>query len=377
MLEADTPDAAPALRGPFDVRNAALAVLAALAGVATLKLAAEVLIPITLSVSLSYVLMPLVLGMKRYLRLPEPLGAALALSLVVALFAFTAAALQPRAANLLDTIPKATQRLGRLLHSTALDKTSAIRKLTTAADALERAATSGGTPPGEPPASAPVPNLRDHLLSATGATLKGVGEAVVVLALSYFLLISGHAFKRKLVRISGESLRQKKVTVQILDEIDQQIQRYLLIQLGTSAMVGVGTGLAFALIGLDNAMFWGVAAAVLHLVPYIGSTFVVALSAMFAYLQFNSLQTALLVGGAALAIAGVIGLGVVPWLTERVGRINAVATFVTLLVWDWLWGVPGLLLGIPIMMAAMAVCERVDNLHTFAELLRAEPRRSA
>src|SRR3546814_8075464 len=76
---------------------------------------------------------------------------------------------------------------------------------------------------------------------------------------------------------------------------------------------------------------------------------------MFAYLQFNSVEITLVVAGGALAIAGLIGLGIVPWLTERVGRINAVATFITLLVWDWLWGVPGLLLGLPIMMAVMAV----------------------
>src|SRR3546814_4506897 len=99
-----------------------------------------------------------------------------------------------------------------------------------------------------------------------------------------------------------------------------------------------------------------------------------ALPILFAYLQFNSVEITLVVAGGALAIAGLIGLGIVPWLTERVGRINAVATFITLLVWDWLWGVPGLLLGIPIMMAVMAVCERVDSLRPFAELLGADKR---
>src|SRR3546814_5199466 len=86
------------------------------------------------------------------------------------------------------------------------------------------------------------------LWSAAGATLRGIGQTVIVCALTYFLLVSGHSFKRKLVRISGESLHEKKVTVQILEEIDAQIQRYLLIQLGTSALVGVGTGLLFAII---------------------------------------------------------------------------------------------------------------------------------
>nr|WP_277817129.1 AI-2E family transporter [Solimonas terrae] len=344
-----------------------------MACVAALKLAADVLVPITLSMSLSYVLMPLVSTLRRRLRIPEALGAGLALVLVVSIIGFGAVELQPRVSAILDTIPTATQRLGRLLHSTALDKTGAIRKLTSAADALQRAASSA--PAHDVPSSSAVPSLKDHLWSATGATLKGLGEAVVVLALSYFLLVSGHSFKRKLVRISGATLSEKKLTVQILDEIDLQMQRYLLIQLGTSALVGIGTGLFFAVIGLDNAVFWGVAAAILHLVPYIGATFVVALSAMFAYLQFGDVQSTLLVAGGALAIAGVIGLGVVPWLTERVGRINAVATFVTLLLWDWLWGVPGLLLGIPIMMVVMAVCERIDSLRAVAELLGVDAER--
>ncbi|WP_043113691.1 AI-2E family transporter [Solimonas soli] len=356
-----------------DVRSMSLAVLAVLGVVAALKLAAEVLIPITLSISLSYALMPLVSAMKRRLRIPEAIGAALSLAFLVALIAFTVAMLQTRATGLLDTIPQATQRIGRLLHNTALDRTSAIRKLTAAAEALERAA--GSALPAAPAANAPPPpNLRSHVLSATGATLKALGETTVVLALSYFLLISGHSFKRKLVRISGTSLREKKLTVQILDEIDQQIQRYLLIQLGTSALVGVATGLIFAIVGLDNAVLWGVAAGILHLVPYIGSTFVVLLSAMFAYLQFNSAQLAAVVGGSALAVAGLVGLGMVPWLTERVGRINAVATFITLLFWNWLWGIPGLLLGIPVMMAIMAICERVSGLESLAELLGADSR---
>jgi predicted PurR-regulated permease PerM len=363
------------MQGPrpsVDLRSTALGVLAVLAVIAALKLAADVLVPIVLSVSLSYLLMPPVVGMRRRLGIPEAVGALVALSLLIAAVGFGAVALQPHASDMLENVPKAMQQLGNLLHSTALDKAGAVRKLTAAANALEQAASNGELPGSDIPADLPMPSLKAHLWSAAGSTAKGLGQTVVVFALSYFLIVSGHSFKRKLVRISGRRLHEKKLTVQILDEIDLQMQRYLRIQLGTSMLVGVGTGAAFAAIGLSNAVLWGVAAAVLHLVPYIGSTFVVASSAMFAYLQFNDVQSALLVAASALAIAGAVGLGIVPWLTERVGRINAVATFVTLLFWDWLWGVPGLLLGIPIMMAVMAICERTAGLESFAELLRSD-----
>jgi predicted PurR-regulated permease PerM len=272
---------------------------------------------------------------------------------------------------MLDQLPAATRNFERTLKRTTLDKTSAIQKLTAAATAIESAA-AGGTPAGDaavkPPPSS-LPNLRDYLWTGTSAAAVALGQAVIILALSYFLLISDHAFKRKLMRITGSSLHKRKITVKILAEIDEQIQRYLLIQLLLSIVVGVLTGGFLAIIGLENAIFWGVAAGFLHFIPYIGPTFAIFLIAAFAFLQFDSLSSVFVAAGGSLLIVGVIGLGVLPWITGRTARISAISTFVGLLVWDWLWGVPGLLLGIPIMMAAMAVCERVEGLRPIAELM--------
>jgi len=371
----EPPTQMPDARWPLDVRSTSMAVIAFVAVIYLLQWAHAVFIPIVLAISLSYALTPFVNTLKRRLRVPEPAGAALALLVLVATVAYAAAALQPQAAALLDSVPQATQKLGKVLHRTSLDRTSAFRRLTVAADEIGKATHPEARPsqqmsPGTTAIIGASPDkLREYLWNGAGAVLTGFGQAVVVLALSYFLLISGHSFKRRLVKISGSTLSEKKLTVQILDEIDNQIQRYIMIQVGTSALVGVLTGLAFSAIGVSSAFFWGVAAGVLHLVPYIGTALVVAVSSVFAYLQFDEIHSVLLVAGATLAIAGVVGFGLVPWLTERVGRINAVATFLALIIWEWLWGVPGLLLGIPIMMAVMAVCERIERLQPFAELL--------
>lgn len=366
----------PLLRWPVDVRGPALAIIAFVASVYLLHWAKSVFIPLVLAISLSYALTPFVNLLKKRLQLPPPMGAALALLLLVATVAYLGAALQPQAANLLDSLPPATKKLESLLHRTSLDRTSAFRKITIAADEFGKAThpdaqkLSQQNSPGTNGIIGASPDkLREVLWNGAGAVLTGFGQAVVVLALSYFLLISGHSFKRRLVKISGNTLSEKKLTVQILDEIDTQIQRYIVIQVGSSALVGVLTGLAFWLIGVDSAFFWGVAAGVLHLVPYIGTALVVLVSSVFAYLQFSELHTVLLVDAATLSIAGLVGFGMVPWLTEKVGRINAVATFVALIAWEWLWGIPGLLLGIPIMMAVMAVCERIERLQPLAELL--------
>ncbi|HVE51677.1 MAG TPA: AI-2E family transporter, partial [Casimicrobiaceae bacterium] len=96
---------------------------------------------------------------------------------------------------------------------------------------------------------------------------------------------------------------------------------------------------------------------------------------LVAYAQFDTLQPVVLVIGSNLVIVGVIGLLLVPWLTQRVGRLNAVTVFVALLVWGWLWGIWGLLLGIPIVMAINAVCERIEELQPISEFLGYAPRR--
>jgi len=159
------------------------------------------------------------------------------------------------------------------------------------------------------------------------------------------------------------------VTLQALHEITGQIQRYLQVQLLTSALVGVLTWLALLAIGLENAAVWGIAAFVLNFVPYVGSLITAAATALVGFLQFGTLNMALVVGGASLFIHTIVGNLITPWLTSRASRLSPVAVFVGLLAWGWLWGVWGLLLGIPIMMMVKSVCDRVDDLKPLGEFL--------
>ena len=164
--------------------------------------------------------------------------------------------------------------------------------------------------------------------------------------------------------------------MQILDEIDLQIQRYLLVQVVSSALLALVLWVGFAWIGLENAPFWACFGGVLHLVPYAGPTVLVLITALVAYVQFDTLQPVVMVVGITLVLVGVIGFLLVPWLTQRIGGINAVIVFVALLFWGWLWGVWGLLLGVPIVMAIKAVCERVEELQPISKFLGYEERRS-
>ena len=125
--------------------------------------------------------------------------------------------------------------------------------------------------------------------------------------------------------------------------------------------------------GLEDAVVWGCVGGLLHLVPYVGPTAFVAVTALVAFVQFDSVRQVVIVVASVLCSIGVVGLLLVPWLTQKIGKIKAVVVFVALLVWGWLWGIWGLLLGVPIVMAINAVCERVDELQPISEFLTYQP----
>jgi predicted PurR-regulated permease PerM len=212
-------------------------------------------------------------------------------------------------------------------------------------------------------------NIRDYLWSSTVGLVGMVGQALVVLFITFFLLASGDRFRRKMVKIAGPTFSKKKVTIQVLDEITGQIQRYLMVQVFTSVLVGLTTWGALLWFGLEQAAVWGIVAAVLNLVPYLGSAVTAGGLAMVGFLQFGTVAMALQLGGVSLLIHTLFGNLLTPWLTGRASRMNPVAVFAGVLAWGWLWGVWGLLLGPPLLMAVKAVCDRVDDLKPIGELL--------
>ena len=373
-------------------RSNAIVVLALIAVVVFLHWAQAVVIPIVFSVFLSYALTPIVNWLPRKAKLPKAVGAAATLAIILGAVGWGLNSLQPEALDVLDIVPRATQKFSVAIRGNPREPASAVEKMKKAATEIENAANtattattnpsttttkiSSATPPPRPAPDTPTFKVRDYVLMGTASFIAGMGQLVVVVALVYFLLVAGDSFRRTLIRISGDSLTKKKITVQILDEIDMQIQRYLLVQIVSSALLALVTWLAFAWIGLNNALFWACFGGVLHLIPYAGPTALVVITALVAYVQFDTLQPVVVVIGVTLGLVGAIGLLLVPWLTQRVGRINAVVVFVALLFWGWLWGVWGLLLGVPIVMAIKAVCERVEQLRPISEFLGYEERKT-
>ncbi|MEZ0309920.1 MAG: AI-2E family transporter [Ramlibacter sp.] len=373
---AETPDgpARVLLHMPVDVRSMALVVITVIAVLAVLHWASPFFIPLMLSLMFSYALTPLV-DLLEAKGIRRGISAAVLILGILGAMGAAAYSFSDDASQLVNSLPEAAVKLRDAVRSRTGPKDTPLGTVQKAAAQLEQAAEEAGP---VTPATRGVQrvtiekarfNIRDHLWSGTLGLVSFVGQLVVVTFLTYFLLLSGDTFRRKLVKIAGPTLSTKKITVEALNEITQQVQRYLLVQLAVSAVVGIATGLSFWALGLNHAAVWGLAAGILNLIPYIGSVVIAVGAALVAFLQFGTVNMTLAVAGASLGIHTVMGNLIVPWLTSKASRMNPVAVFIGVLAWGWLWGVWGLLLGIPILMAVKAICDRVDHLKPVGELL--------
>jgi len=365
----------PTGRVPVDVRSLSLTLLTVLAVVFVLHWARAFFIPLMLGVMISYAFSPLVNRMQKW-RIPRAIGAAVLLIGIVGGTGSLAYSLSDDAAQLIETLPDAAEKFRKTLRREWGASEGAMEQMQQAAIQLESAANETITPTSTAPKGVtrvliekPKLNISDYLWTGTLGAAVFAGQAVMVLFLTYFLLVSGDIFRRKLVRITGPTLSKKKITLQVLDEITAQIQRYLLVQIFTSFLVGVATWLAFLWIGLEHAAIWGIVSGVFNMIPYLGPVIVTGGTGLVGLLQFGTLGMALTVAGISLVITTLEGYLLTPWLTGRASRMNAVMVFVGVLFWGWLWGVWGLLLGVPIIMMIKALCDRVEDFKPVGELL--------
>ena len=362
--------AAPATAYSHD--GVAVGVLAFIALIAALYLARAFFVPLLIGILASYALHPVVDWLKAY-HVPRSVGAALVLAVLAGGSTWIAVSLSDDAAAVIEKIPEAARKLRQNLSAARTSAPTALQNMQDAANEIQGAATDAGVKPGTRVVAVKTSEsaawLRDYALAQSALLATVVARTPIVLLLTYFLLASGNHFRRKLVGFVGPSLSRKKDTVRILDEIDTQVQRYLLATLVSNTLVGVGTWLAFEALGMQDAAVWGVAAGVLHFIPYLGSALIALASGMAGFLQFGSPLHALAIAGVSLLVAGVIGLVFMTWLQSRFARVNAAVLFIALLFFGWLWGVWGLLLGAPLVAIAKVICDRVESLKPAGELL--------
>lgn len=361
------------------VRNLALTVVAALAVILVLQYAQSVLVPIVLGVLISYGLEPFVGGLSR-LRVPRAFGAAVAVTVLVGGIGLGVYTLTDQAMAIVTDIPAAAQRIREQVRANRHASGGALQKMQRAATEIDRAAQEAATStPAQPPAARSVGvqqvevvqpfRASDYLWSGSVGLIGFTGQFVLVLFLVYFFLVTGDLYKRKLVKIGGRTLSEKKITVQILDEINLQIENFMRVQVFTSFLVAVATALALWWLDVDHPVVWGLLAGVFNSIPYLGPILVSAGLGIVSFMQFNDLLKAAYVSGVAFAITSLEGFLLTPMLMSRAAQMNPVAIFVGLLFWSWIWGIWGTVLAVPMLMMLKAICDHIEDLQPIGELL--------
>ena len=366
----------PAAPAPVDARGIALTVMAVGTAILLAQYMQSVLIPFVLAGLVFYALDPLVDRLQRH-RVPRALGATLALGLVLACTGGLVYTLADDALRVVEVLPDAAHRVRDQWRTRVNREPTAIDKVQEAARAIDETAAAAAAPaPAATPRGVarvqieePAFRASDYLVSSSMGMLGVLGQATLVLLLAYFLLVYDDLFKRKLVESIGPTLGRKRITVQILNDIATQVERYLLVQVFTCLVVAVATGVSLWAVGLSNPWVWAVAAGVFNIVPYFGPLIVTAGLGVISYLQFGSLTWAFGVAGLAMFITTLEGFWLTPMLMQRVAEMNKIAIFAGILFWSWLWGVPGMLLAIPMMMVVKVVCDRVEGLQPIGNML--------
>jgi predicted PurR-regulated permease PerM len=351
-----------------------------LATVFALSWAQAFVVPLLLGIVISYTLNPPVAWLET-VRVPRVVGTIVVMAGMIGLLALGAYSLRGQMQAIIEELPEAAAKVSAGVARLQASKSGNMQKVQSAATEVEKAATQvaatqvAATPaPSRQPAThvivdQPAFKLGSFLWQSSLGALGAVGQAVMVTFLTFFLLLGGDIFKRKLVRLAGPTLAKRKITVQILDDINGSIQKYMFMLLTTNALVALLGWMAFSWIGLDNAGAWAAVSGILHIIPYLGPGVTAAAVAMAAFMQFESFAMALLAAGAALAIATVVGTFVTTWMVGRIASMNSAAVFISLLFWGWLWGIWGMLLAIPIIVIIKVVSQHVEQLHPLAELL--------
>ncbi|HTG98997.1 MAG TPA: AI-2E family transporter [Vicinamibacterales bacterium] len=360
------------------VRNLALTVIGALAVILVLQYAQSVLVPIVLGVLISYGLAPFVNALQR-LRIPRAFGAGIAVGLLVGGIGLGIYTLSDQAMAIVSDIPTAAQRVREQVRAHRRTNGGALEKVQRAATEIDRAAqeaasTTPAQTPGRPAGVQQVEVVEpfrpsDYLWSGSVGLLGFTAQFLVVLFLVYFFLVTGDLYKRKLVKIGGTTLSEKKITVQILDEINVQIENFMRVQVFTSFLVSVATGIALWWLGVDHPVVWGLLAGIFNSIPYLGPVLVTAGLGVVSFMQFDDLLRTAYVCGVAFAITSLEGFLLTPMLMGRAAQMNPVAIFIGLLFWSWIWGIWGTVLAVPMLMMIKAICDHIEDLQPVGELL--------
>jgi predicted PurR-regulated permease PerM len=359
--KADLRDLLP-FQGPVDIRSLSLTGLFVLAIFYTLYFARDFILPILLAWLLSSLLAPIVRLFKR-VRIPEPLSALFIILALLGTLSLGVYRLSEPAGEWIQKAPQSLSgvraKLQRIMRPVegVQETTKEIEKMTTLGN--EEKATA---------VEIKKPGLGEVVLSGAKNVLLAGGVTLVLL---YFLLASGDMFLLKLVKILP-TLENKKLAVEIYRQIETDVSTYLsvvtLINIGFGCLIG----LAMYLLSMPNPLLWGVMAAVLAYIPYLGALVGIVTVTIVAILTFDDIYRIIMVPIVYFVLDNIQGNLAMPMVLGRRLALNPVVIFIWLIFCGWIWGITGALLAVPLLAIIKIMSDQVEQLAPIGEFLGSE-----
>ena len=204
--------------------------------------------------------------------------------------------------------------------------------------------------------------------SATSSFMSGTTSLAVALLMALFMLSSGDLFYKKLVNVMP-ALSEKKLALKIVYDVEDNVSRYLFTITLINVTLGVIIGSALYFYGMPSAALWGVIAAVMNFLPFIGALIGAALLACISIGYYEGLWPSLVPPAIYLVCTTLEGNVLTPLIVGHRLKMNVVVVFLTVAIWGWLWGVAGALMAVPLLVTFKVLCEHVDSLSLWAEFL--------
>lgn len=369
--------------GPLPRSAASATVIATIAVIGALWWGQRFLVPVAAGLMLAMLVAPVVAGLRHLLR-SQMLAVLLSLVLFLALAALASMAFGGKLLRMVDRSPEIIRMVAERITPTETDDDSVLKRSRDALQELDRAAqgVANGAPPPKPTRQKLIPAapahtltetvtlwLRDTALNGSSILMKFAGDLTIIVFVAFFVLSGGSPLAGRFIDLWGGRSQSRTRACRALHECSRQIRIYVGVLLVTNVLIGCAVWAGFAWGEIPDAAMWGVTAAVLHVVPYVGMGILTAFGAAEAFLAHGTAGAAIGTAVYLVVVSTLIGTAVAAWLQSRAARMNAAAVFIGLVFWGALWGVWGLFLGPGLIVVMKVVAEHSRSATRLARLM--------
>jgi predicted PurR-regulated permease PerM len=370
---AASPDDAPATGGA-SAQTISLIILATLGVFYCLSAAADLVVPLMLAMLLKLLMQPVMRFLGERLGLPDGVSALLIIFALIMLVAAIGLSIAVPASGWLAKAPDGLRALEKQFDFLR-GPLGAAQYMLQQVEHLVAPQGGWNAPPATPaPAGSPI-SLSSVGMSVLLGTQQFFGRLFVLVVALFFMLAAGNTMLRKLVEVTPR-LQDKKHVVFIAGEIESNVSGYLATITAINLGFGVLAGISAWLCGIADPLLWGTVAFLLNYIPIVGPIIGMLTMFLVGLLTFSEPLPALLPAGIYLAMHVIEGQIITPMLLARRFTLSPLLVILSLFFWNWMWGVPGALLSMPLLAVTKIICDRIPALAALGHMMGPPGRRA-